>query len=276
MNTILTTDKINFFQENGFVIQENFLNDEELDEWREAVAEAVSERDGLKMPGRMIKAEDDDGNNEDPEYFSNVFDQLINLWQTNDRIRKIMLDERIGKMAAMLAGVTGIRIWHDQALIKKPWANPTAWHLDTPFWSFSDRNALSIWVELDDATVENGCLYFIPGSHKKAGFQNPGITKNMSAVFKFYPEFANISPFCATMKAGTASFHNGLCIHGAGANMTPGFRRAMTCAYMPDGATFNGIQNILTEEKVSKLNIGDPLNDDEQNPLIYATDQIIY
>ena len=98
----------------------------------------------------------------------------------------------------------------------------------------------------------------------------------MNAVFKFYPEFANISPFCATMKAGTASFHNGLCIHGAGANMTPGFRRAMTCAYMPDGATFNGIQNILTEEKVSKLNIGDPLNDDEQNPLIYATDQIIY
>lgn len=274
MNTILTEDKIKFFQENGFVIQENFLNDEELTEWREAVTEAVSERNGLKIPGQMIKAEDDDGNNEDPEYFSNVFDQLLNLWQTNDRIRKLMLDERLGKMAATLAGVTGIRIWHDQALIKRPWANPTAWHLDTPFWSFSDRNALSIWVALDDATVENGCLYFIPGSHKKTGFQNPGITKNMNAVFKFYPEFANINPFSATMKAGTASFHNGLCIHGAGANMTPGFRRAMTCAYMPDGAIFNGIQNILTEEKVSQMNVGDLLNDDEQNPLIYTADQI--
>ncbi|MCG8321701.1 MAG: phytanoyl-CoA dioxygenase family protein, partial [Cytophagales bacterium] len=88
MNTILTEDKIKFFQENGFVIQENFLNDEELTEWREAVTEAVSERNGLKIPGQMIKAEDDDGNNEDPEYFSNVFDQLLNLWQTNDRIRK--------------------------------------------------------------------------------------------------------------------------------------------------------------------------------------------
>ena len=274
MNTILTEDKIKFFQENGFVIQENFLNDEELTEWREAVTEAVSERNGLKIPGRMIKAEDDDGNNEDPEYFSNVFDQLLNLWQTNDRIRKLMLDERLGKMAATLAGVTGIRIWHDQALIKRPWANPTAWHLDTPFWSFSDSNALSIWVALDDATVENGCLYFIPGSHKKVGFQNPGITKNMNAVFKFYPEFANINPFSATMKAGTASFHNGLCIHGAGANMTPGFRRAMTCAYMPDGAIFNGIQNILTEEKVNQMNVGDLLNDDEQNPLIYTADQI--
>ena len=274
MNTILTNDKVKFFQENGFVIQENFLNDEELTEWREAVTEAVSERNGLKIPGQMIKAEDDDGNNEDPEYFSNVFDQLLNLWQTNDRIRKLMLDERIGKMAATLADVTGIRIWHDQALIKRPWANPTAWHLDTPFWSFSDRNALSIWVALDDATVENGCLYFIPGSHKKASFQNPGITKNMNAVFKFYPEFANINPFCANMKAGTASFHNGLCIHGAGANMTPGFRRAMTCAYMPDGAIFNGTQNILSEEKVSQMKVGDLLNDDEQNPLIYTKGKI--
>ena len=274
MNTLLTEDKIKFFRKNGFVIQENFLNDEELNEWRDAVAEAVSERNGLKMPGRMVKAEDDDGNNEDPEYFSNVFDQLLNLWQTNDRMRKLMLDERLGKMAATLAGATGIRIWHDQALVKRPWANPTAWHLDTPFWSFSDRNALSIWVALDDATVENGCLYFIPGSHRKTSFQNPGITKNMNAVFEFYPEFAKTNPFCATMKAGTASFHNGLCIHGAGANMTPGFRRAMTCAYMPDGAIFNGIQNILTDEKVSTLNVGDLLNDDEQNPLIYTAGQM--
>ena len=47
-----------------------------------------------------------------------------------------MLDERLGKMAADLAGVEGIRIWHDQALIKEAWANPTAWHLDNPYWSF--------------------------------------------------------------------------------------------------------------------------------------------
>jgi phytanoyl-CoA hydroxylase len=67
---------------------------------------------------------------------------LLNLWQTNDKIKALMLDERIGKMAADLSGADGIRIWHDQALIKKPWANPTSWHLDTPFWSFSDRRAL--------------------------------------------------------------------------------------------------------------------------------------
>ena len=36
-----------------------------------------------------------------------------------------MIDDRLGKMAADLAGVDGIRIWHDQALIKPPWGNPT-------------------------------------------------------------------------------------------------------------------------------------------------------
>jgi phytanoyl-CoA hydroxylase len=51
--------------------------------------------------------------------------------------------------------------------------------------------------------------------------------------------------------------------------MTPGYRRAMTCAYMPDGATFNGQRNILTEEQMARLKIGDLLDDDAQTPLIY-------
>ena len=73
----------------------------------------------------------------------------------------------------------------------------------------------------------------------------------------------------AEMKAGSCSFHNGLIAHGAGANMTPGWRRAMTCGFMPDGCTFNGIQNILTDEQFASYEIGDVLDDDRQNPLIY-------
>jgi hypothetical protein len=51
--------------------------------------------------------------------------------------------------------------------------------------------------------------------------------------------------------------------------MTPGIRRAMTCAYMPDGSTFNGQRNILREEQIARLAVGDVLDDDEQVPLIY-------
>src|SRR6476661_8422202 len=263
----ITKEQIDFYHENGFVIIENFLNAEELASWGEAVDEAVQKRNGNKLPDRAkVYGEGDD---KDADYYDNVFDQLLNLWMDNDKMHEIMLDERIGKMAAQLAGVDGIRIWHDQALIKRPWANPTAWHLDTPFWSFSDRNAISIWVALDNATLENGCLFFIPGSHKQTNFDKITIGRNMDGIFDVYPQLKNTMPVAAPMKAGSCSFHNGLTVHGANANMTSGFRRAMTCAYMPDGNVFNGEPNILPDEYLQQLKVGDPLNNDEQNPLIY-------
>lgn len=270
MNTVLTQKQVESYQQDGFLLVEDFLTEEELSSWREAVTEAVKQRAGKKMPGSDIKTGDDDGINENSEYFGKVFDQMINLWQTNDKVKQIMLDKRLGEMVAKLGGWDGTRIWHDQALIKRPWANPTAWHLDTPFWSFSDRRALSVWVALDDATYQNGCLFFIPGSYHETKNENPGIGINMDTIFKTYPQFMETAPVGVPMKAGSCSFHNGLTIHGAGANMTNGFRRAMTCAYMPDGAVFNGNKNILTEDQLAKLKIGDLLNDNVQNPLIYS------
>jgi phytanoyl-CoA hydroxylase len=269
MKYLLTEEKINFYQENGFVVIDNFLSPDEVEDWRSKIMTAIRERAGQKMPGKDIKVGEDDGINEDTEYFGKVFDQLINLWQTDEEVKKLMLDERIGRMAADLAGVDGIRIWHDQALFKRPWANPTAWHLDTPFWSFSDRKALSVWIALDDATLENGCLYFIPGSFHSTTFENVSIGKNMDGIFQVYPQFANIASVAAPMKAGSCSFHNGLTIHGAGANMSKGFRRAMTCAYMPDGNVFNGKANVLPDAYLKTLTIGDLLNNEAQNPLIY-------
>jgi len=270
MKTLLSETQVLAYQKDGYLLIEDFLSADELSIWRTAVTEAIEQRGGRKMPYGDIKVGEDDGINKESDYYGKVFDQMLNLWQTNDKVKQIMLDEKLGKIVATLAGCNGIRIWHDQALIKRPWANPTSWHLDTPFWSFSDRRALSIWVALDDATYENGCLYFIPGSCHETTFENPGIGKNMDAIFDFYPRFKNSRSVAVPMKAGSCSFHNGLTIHGAGANMTNGFRRAMTCAYMPDGATFNGIKNILTDEQVAKLKIGDLLNDNAQNPLIYS------
>jgi ectoine hydroxylase-related dioxygenase (phytanoyl-CoA dioxygenase family) len=273
MKADLSPHQIDFYRRNGYLSIDDFLSPEELASWREAVTEAVEERGGRQLPTSEVKIGQGKGINQDADYYGKVFDQLLNLWQTNDKVKQLMLDERIGKMAAQLAGVEGIRIWHDQALIKKPWANPTSWHLDTPFWSFSDRRALSIWVALDDATFENGCLFFIPGSHLTTTYNNPGIGRNMDAIFDFYPQFRKSPSVAVPMKAGSCSFHCGLTIHGAHANMTPGYRRAMTCAYMPDGNTFNGIPNILSPEQLASLKVGDLLNQEEQNPLIYSSER---
>jgi phytanoyl-CoA hydroxylase len=261
MNTELTSQQIAFYRDNGFVVLHDFLTRDELEIWRQAVDEAVSARGDRKLADGSIRAGTD--------YYDNVFIQRINLWQDHSGMRTLMLDPRLGKLAADLAGVDGIRIWHDQALIKQPWGNPTAWHLDNPYWSFYSRDAISIWVALDDSTLENGCLYFMPGTHKSATFENVGIGENMADLFKVYPQWAHNQTVAVPMKAGSCSFHNALVAHAAGANLTPGFRRAMTCAYMPDGSTFNGQKNILTQEQMARLKVGDVLEDDSQTPLIY-------
>ena len=262
MKTELTQQQIDSYRESGFIVIENWLMPEELEEWREAVDGAVVARDGRKLPEQTEA-------NEDKSYYDHVFIQRLNLWQDSKRLRKLMLDPRIGKMACDLESIDGIRVWHDQALIKQPWANQTSFHLDVPYWSFTSIHAISIWIALDDVTLENGCLFFLPGTHKKQNFDNVPIGPNMGDIFTVHSEFASIKAVPAPMNAGSCSFHNGLTVHGAHANLTPGWRRAMTCAFMPDGCTFNGRQNILTKEQVERLKIGDLMVDDAQTPLVY-------
>ena len=269
MKTDLSNEQIASYRENGFLIIDDFLNPDEVKNWKKTIDQAVADRQGRKFPHSEVKTGDSDGINDSAEYFGKVFDQIINLWQTEPKVKELILDQRIGKMATELSQSEGIRVWHDQSLIKQPWANATAWHLDTPFWSFNSHEALSIWIALEDVTLQNGCLYFMPGSQKVTELKEPGIGANMGDMFNEYPQFGNATPVPSVIKAGNCSFHNGLTIHAAGVNMTPNTRNAMTCAFMPDGSTFNGNKNVLPEAYFKTLKIGDILNNDEQNPLVY-------
>ncbi len=264
-----TQQEIDTYQDTGFVVVEGFLDSAELENWRVNVAEAIEDR--LKAPEpkpgdpRLINTTD----NSENDYYANVFLQCIKLADTHEGMRKIMFDERLGEFAATLGGMDGIRIWHDQALIKPPFGNPTGWHLDNPYWSFFDKRALSIWVALDDATLGNGCMWYCPGTHKTARFENTNIGENLADLFRVFPEWKEIGTVACPCPAGSAVFHNGIVAHGAGANMTNRPRRAMTCAYMPDGATFNGQQNVLPKSYFDSLTVGQVLDDDTINPLIW-------
>lgn len=252
----LTPGQIDEYRREGFVLVENFLDDAELERWRSATDAAVAER--LEAAGAR-----------EDSYYSRVFTQLQRLADTHSGVAELVLDSRLGEVVAALAGVSGIRVWHDQALIKPPYGNPTAWHLDDPFWSFSSRDAISIWIALDDATIANGCLWYLPGTQRTARFEPVEIGANVGAIFDDYPEWLEIEPVATPCAAGGAVFHNGLVAHAAGANMTPRQRRAMTCAFMPAGSTFNGTQNVLPDEYVTRLAIGDVLEDEAINPLVW-------
>ena len=66
---------------------------------------------------------------EERGHYSQVFVQAVNLWKTTPRMRKLVLDPSIGKIAAEAGQCSGIHLYHDHALIKQPWAPATNWHI---------------------------------------------------------------------------------------------------------------------------------------------------
>ena len=270
MKTTLTDNQIQQYRNDGFIHIPGFLSQDEVATLKGAVLEATASMGSRRVAGDATQTQEDkDIKN---KYYVNVFTQRLNLWKINETAKSFMLSPEIGKMICRLEGIEGIRVWHDQALIKEPYGNATGWHLDNPYWSFHSHHSASIWIALEDATPLNGCMCFVPGSHKIGKPElNSGIGQNMGDLFKLYPEMTKTDPVAVPMKAGDCSFHNGLTAHGAGANMTRGRRIAMTCAYMPEGSTFNGHKNILPEDYFKSLKVGDVLENDAHNPLIYSS-----
>lgn len=84
MNTALSKAQIDFYNENGYLIIEDFLTAEELEQWRHAVTEAVRQRNGLKMPGKTIRIGEDDGINEDAGTLNMLPDDYLKTLHLGD------------------------------------------------------------------------------------------------------------------------------------------------------------------------------------------------
>ncbi|MDP9066277.1 MAG: phytanoyl-CoA dioxygenase family protein [Pseudomonadota bacterium] len=61
------------------------------------------------------------------------------------------------------------RVHHNCLMTKHPrFGSMTGWHRDIRYWSFARENLVSVWLALGEETVENGALWFVPGSHRVA------------------------------------------------------------------------------------------------------------
>jgi len=253
MRSSFTQHEIAAYRRDGFLAVDDFLSEAELLRWRAVVDAAMAD---LRAQRGTLKRE--------------VFTQRMQLRRTSADVQRLVENPQVGRLVAALEGADAVRIYLDQALVKEPYGTPTQYHLDLPWWPFDSAHACTMWVALDDSTLENGCLYFVPGSHR-LGLTAPGdLGPDLGAVFTAHPEAAS-APAPCPLPAGGCSFHNARTVHGAAANMTPGRRRAMTAAFMPDGVRFNGRADprVLDAAYVDTLTEGDRLANDELNPVVY-------
>jgi phytanoyl-CoA hydroxylase len=115
MLTEVTEQQRESYAEQGFLVVEKFLDAAELQDWRTAVDRAVDGRGRQRFSFAPEGAEDSPAARpkEEQEYYEQVFTQRNNLWQTDQEIRRLLMQPALGKYVADLAGIDGVRIWHD-------------------------------------------------------------------------------------------------------------------------------------------------------------------
>ena len=231
-----TSEDVSLYQKNGFIKYPNFFSSEEISTLREAIDQAIaSNRDrilGAPEGGRTT------------EEYEQVFNQMVNLWTDFPAIKPFASHSALAESARRLSQSQHVRIYHDHAMVKPPGqeSRQTNWHQDAPYWPMDPVGSLSAWIAVDDVTIQNGCLHFVPGSHKlgtqegiKLGEEGDSIVDKMKDRGHEVPK-----PIPVEMPAGGVTFHHGCNFHYAGPNTTASPRRAFAIIYIPDFVAFTG------------------------------------
>ena len=249
---VLTAEQRKFFEDYGYLkYDKKVLTDQELGAIRQRSKDIATGK-LTHVPSRFIQLEaafresapgghrdskKDDGMMDDG--MMNLKDQSSPEEREFDQVRKMShlsqfddLFEATSKKPEIVDVIEdlmgpNIKLYTEQ-LMMKPRFNGTVtpWHQDcVSFPWFLPQVAVSCWVALDDATVENGCMTVIPGSHKWGP-----VAKEYQDTFLNSGKFAE--PVPVEVKAGECMFHHGLNWHRTGANNTPNRRRGLALHYI--------------------------------------------
>lgn len=126
-----------------------------------------------------------------------------------------------------------VKCMQSMLFVKPPGFQGQAWHQDEIYIPTRDRSLIGAWIALDDATVENGCLWVIPGSHRM-GYLYPQRSHENPEEFDFAPEshgFDESEQVPVEVKTGTVVFFNGYLLHRSFRNRGSTYRRVLVSHY---------------------------------------------
>ncbi len=226
---MLTAEQIESFKEQGFLKAQSALSAEDADRLRERMFDVIEGQSKGKAEAVRNMGND-----------QNVVVQIVNIWEADDLFRRHLFNPDITAMIAQLMGDDTVRVWHDQVQYKPPFVGgPTDWHQDHPYWPIiQPADLVSAWVALEDASVENGCMWMVPGSHLWGPHKGGTIGTNREDFspapdMSLLPEGTKIEPVPCEVKKGEVMFHHCLTWHGSPPNRSAHGRPAIAVHYMP-------------------------------------------
>ncbi|HAD62343.1 MAG TPA: phytanoyl-CoA dioxygenase family protein [Planctomycetaceae bacterium] len=229
---LLTRDQLDQFQRDGFVVGQRLLDEDQ-------VAALLGELDELTDPkhdGREYWYEYHSNESADP---STVLFHALGAWRLRPGFHDLLWNPAFTVQARQLLG-GAVRFWHDQLFCKPAGhGGVVAWHQDYSYWTRTSPMAhLTCWIGLDDSTIENGCIHYVPGSHRWDLLPITGLAGDMQAIQEVLTEEQwkqFNSPVAVELKAGECVFHHPLTVHGSFANVSDCPRRATVINVVRDG-----------------------------------------
>ena len=214
---MLTKKQIASYQEDGFVIPDF----------------KMPENDLLDIENKhfdLIK--------EYPEYINYCPAILLK----DETFLKYCMNAQILKFVEQLIG-NHFALWNSSFFAKPAYNGfETPWHQDGQYWPISPLATCTVWLAIDDANEENGCLRFIKGSHKDKKLKQH--SRNNKTNLTLHQELSKeeldeTKKVSLILKRGQISLHDVYMVHGSKENKSPKSRRAMTMRFMPLTSKFN-------------------------------------
>jgi hypothetical protein len=230
----LPEDRIGFYRENGYLAPLRVLNERQLAELRARLELMIRDdfprADELVSPPRIKP-----GQTPGMIYFQGA-------WLVDEAFHDLVFSPAITVPLCQLLGADSVRFFHDQVFYKPArHGGIVAWHQDYSYWTRTTPAAHNTcFLCLDDATLENGCLHVVPGSHNWDLLPKVdllGRSEDMESIKSVLTpqQLEQFKPTPIFLKAGECSFHHCLTLHGSYPNRSDRPRRSVVLNYMrPD------------------------------------------
>jgi ectoine hydroxylase-related dioxygenase (phytanoyl-CoA dioxygenase family) len=238
------------YLEDGFFIRRSAFDRDELADLRAAAEHAVVEAErAMRGPLRPEDRYEIDGNvyveaggstvQLEHTPGSDIVRVIEPFHHLDPRLEALLDDPRLSEPMRDLVGSERVAIWTDKLNLKRPREGSRfRWHQDSPYWVFDCAHVdrlVNVMLALDDATVENGCLRVVRGSHHRGllpGLEGEG---RLGPLFTDPRAFDLAAQVPAEMPAGSLLFFSPHTVHGSEPNRSDHARRALVLTYQPGG-----------------------------------------
>ena len=239
----LTDEQVSFYNEYGYLANIKILDDYQVDKLNSELAE-IMEPSHMKND---LFYEFNSNESDDP---NRVLFHSLGHWRITEGFHDVLWNPRFVVAASQLLGDKAVRFWHDQLFCKPAHhGSVVAWHQDYSYWTRTiPMQHLTCWVGLDDATTKNGCLNYIPKSHKWNLLDKISLGGNMDSLKELLTPDQQLEydkKVAIEMPKGFGTFHHPLMVHGSYENNSDISRRAMVLNVFADGTLSNSDEEML-------------------------------